>query len=92
MKKIKLFLEYLVAILVPPAPLGLMPTFVDECYHVLVELKKDGIVIVLVEQNTEIALNVANYVQVLEAGNPTWLGSAIQACENTVLVDALLAK
>ncbi len=79
-------------LLVDELSLGLMPKFVDECYRVLVELKKDGIAIVLVEQNTERALNAADYVQVLEAGNSTWSGSAIQARESTVLADAFLVK
>ena len=38
-------------LLVDEISLGLMPKMVDECYRVLQKLKKDGLSIILVEQN-----------------------------------------
>ena len=70
--------------------LGLMPSIVDECYGVLENLKKDNIAILLVEQNTERALSVADHVCVLEAGNMTWSGSAASARENETLATSMM--
>ena len=70
--------------------LGLMPSIVDECYGVLENLKKDNIAILLVEQNTERALSVADYVCVLEAGNMTWSGTAESARKNETLASSMM--
>ncbi|MCP4768378.1 MAG: ABC transporter ATP-binding protein [Gammaproteobacteria bacterium] len=70
--------------------LGLMPSIVDECYAVLETLKKDNIAILLVEQNTERALSVADQICVLEAGNLTWSGSAAAARENETLATSMM--
>jgi branched-chain amino acid transport system ATP-binding protein len=70
--------------------LGLMPSIVDECYGVLETLKKDNIAILLVEQNTERALSVADHVCVLEAGNMTWSGTAESARENETLASSMM--
>ena len=69
-------------LLVDELSLGLMPTVVDECYQVLQALKDKGVAIVLVEQNTERALAVADHVCVLEAGNLVWAGPAADAPGN----------
>jgi branched-chain amino acid transport system ATP-binding protein len=70
--------------------LGLMPSVVDECYAVLETLKKDDIAILLVEQNSERALGVADDVCVLEAGNLIWSGSASDARNNPSLAQSLM--
>ena len=69
-------------LIVDELSLGLMPKVVDECYKVLEVLKAEGLAIILVEQNTERAMAVADDVCVLEAGNMIWSGSAEAArCE-----------
>ncbi|OIQ65593.1 high-affinity branched-chain amino acid transport ATP-binding protein LivF [mine drainage metagenome] len=77
-------------LIVDELSLGLMPKVVDECYAVLKTLKAAGIAIILVEQNTERAMNVADDVRVLEAGNQIWSGSAKEASTNSELSDRLL--
>lgn len=79
-------------LLVDELSLGLMPTVVDECYEVLQRMKAEGMAIVLVEQNTERALAVADDVIVIEAGNLSWRGTAAQAHENENLLAAFLGQ
>ena len=77
-------------LIVDELSLGLMPKVVDECYTALENLRSEGLAIVLVEQNTERALSVADNMCMLEAGNLTWSGTAAEARTNKSLQDALL--
>ena len=77
-------------LIVDELSLGLMPKIVDECYIVIDRLRKDGMSILLVEQNTERAISVADDVCVLEAGNLVWSGKAVDALNNTNLKDTLM--
>jgi branched-chain amino acid transport system ATP-binding protein len=77
-------------LIVDELSLGLMPKVVDECYAVLETLKQNNIGILLVEQNTERALGVADEIRVLEAGNLAWSGSASEARNNTSLKQSLM--
>lgn len=77
--------------LVDELSLGLMPRVVDECYAALATLVADGMAIVLVEQNTERALAVANHVIALESGTVTWAGTGAAAREQSERFDSHLA-
>ena len=77
-------------LLVDELSLGLMPKMIDECYAVLAQLRATGVAIMLVEQSTERALDAADQVCVLEAGNMTWQGTAAEAQANTEIIEALL--
>jgi branched-chain amino acid transport system ATP-binding protein len=55
-------------LLVDELSLGLMPKMVDICVDVLVKLTKEGLTVVLVEQNTARALDIADQVCVLSSG------------------------
>jgi branched-chain amino acid transport system ATP-binding protein len=79
-------------LLVDELSLGLMPSVVDECYRVLEDLKQNGVAVVLVEQNTERALQVADRVLVIEAGNTTWYGSAAELEENPGIVESMIGS
>ena len=48
--------------------LGLAPLIVREIFHIIVELKRRGVSILLVEQNARAALQTADYAYVLETG------------------------
>src|SRR6202035_3615912 len=48
--------------------LGLAPMLVREIFRVLVELRRGGLAILLVEQNVRAALQVSDYGYVLEMG------------------------
>jgi branched-chain amino acid transport system ATP-binding protein len=66
-------------LLVDELSLGLMPKMVDLCLDVLLRLKREGLTIVLVEQNTARALDVADRVCVLSSGRQVYQGTAAEA-------------
>jgi branched-chain amino acid transport system ATP-binding protein len=77
-------------IMIDELSLGLMPKMIDQCYQALKKLRADGMAILLVEQNTERVLAVANDIWVLESGRPVWQGSAADARNNPSLTAAYL--
>jgi len=66
-------------LLVDELSLGLMPKMVDICLDVLMQLKREGLTIVLVEQNTARALEVADQVCVLSSGAQVFKGTSAEA-------------
>jgi len=48
--------------------LGLAPIIVQEIGQILVDINRQGVTVVLVEQNADLALRLANYAYVLETG------------------------
>ena len=66
-------------LLVDELSLGLMPKMVDLCLDVLLRLKSVGLGILLVEQNTARALEVADRVCVLASGSEVFQGTAEEA-------------
>ena len=77
-------------LLIDELSLGLMPKIIDICYEAIAELKKKGLTILLVEQSTQRALEVADRVCVLESGRTAWNGTAGEAQDNAGIIDALL--
>ena len=66
-------------LLVDELSLGLMPRMVDLCIGALKKLNKEGLAILLVEQNTQRALDVADEVCVLASGRSVFHGTAERA-------------
>ncbi len=56
--------------------MGLAPVIVEEIVHILEGIRKAGTPIVLVEQNAEVALELADYAYVLETGSVALEGPA----------------
>src|SRR5438132_12587583 len=56
-------------ILIDELSLGLMPKMVDLCFRALDRLRRSGLTIVLVEQNTTRALEIAENVCILSSGS-----------------------
>ncbi len=75
-------------LMIDELPLGLMPKAIDVCYRALERLRGSGLTIVLVEQNTRRALEVADVVCVLESGRATWQGSAADARADPAMIEA----
>ncbi|KYZ75781.1 ABC transporter ATP-binding protein [Anaerosporomusa subterranea] len=48
--------------------MGLAPIIVDQIYETIAQINKSGMTILLVEQNTNMALQVANYAYILSVG------------------------
>jgi branched-chain amino acid transport system ATP-binding protein len=77
-------------LLIDELSLGLMPKVIDICYTAIADLKAKGMTIILVEQSTQRALEVADDVTVLESGRVVWRGDAPSARESTEMIDASL--
>lgn len=56
------------ALLIDEPSLGLAPVIVDEIFIILENLKKQGMTVVLVEQNTSRALKIADHVYLMRSG------------------------
>ncbi len=66
-------------LLVDEVSLGLMPKMVDACYEAIVELKTQGLTVLLVEQSMRWAMRVANHVCVLNSGVMVYENSTDEA-------------
>ncbi len=77
-------------IMIDELSLGLMPKVIDLCYQALRQLRSEGITVLLVEQNTERALAVADDICVLESGRTVWSGRAEDARNDPSLSAAYL--
>lgn len=77
-------------LLVDELSLGLMPAMVELCFTAILELKKLGLGVLLVEQNTHRALAVADRVAVLVAGRIAYEADGEQARKDPALVDSFL--
>lgn len=72
--------------------LGLAPRIVRDIFHILVELKKAGVTILLVEQNARAALQIADQGLVLELGRITAKGNADELAKDGRLVERYFGK
>ena len=70
--------------------LGLAPLIVREIFHIISDLKKSGVSILLVEQNARAALQVADYGYVLETGEITLEGPAKDLAANPRVIETYL--
>jgi len=70
--------------------LGLSPLFVNNLFNLIKELNRDGISILLVEQNTAMALEVAGRGYVLELGSVVLEDGAAALSGNAALTEAYL--
>ena len=77
-------------LLIDELSLGLMPKIIDICYEAITELKRDGLTILLIEQSTQRALEVADHVCVMESGKVVWKDTAEQARDSAQLIDTIL--
>jgi branched-chain amino acid transport system ATP-binding protein len=70
--------------------LGLAPLIVREIFHVIADLKKTGVAILLVEQNARAALQIADYGYVLETGEIVLEGPANQLADDPKIIESYL--
>ncbi len=70
--------------------LGLAPRIVRETFHIIADLKKTGVSMLLVEQNARAALQVADYGYVLETGEMVLEGPAAELAENPRVAETYL--
>jgi branched-chain amino acid transport system ATP-binding protein len=70
--------------------MGLAPLFVEEIFAIIAELKRDGVTILLVEQNASAALEVADHAYVLESGRLALHGPAAAVARDPAVAAAYL--
>jgi branched-chain amino acid transport system ATP-binding protein len=70
--------------------MGLAPIFVEEIFAIISELKREGITILLVEQNASAALEVADHAYVLETGRIVMAGTAKDVANDPGVMAAYL--
>ena len=70
--------------------LGLAPLIVREIFHIIVELKRRGVAILLVEQNARAALQTADYAYVLETGEIALEGPAPELANESRVIECYL--
>jgi len=70
--------------------LGLAPRIVREIYHIIADLKRTGVSMLLVEQNARAALQVADYAYVLEVGDIVLQGPAAELAGHPRVIETYL--
>lgn len=70
--------------------LGLAPRIVREIMHIIADLRKTGVSILLVEQNARAALQVADHGYVLETGDIVLSGTSAELTGNPRVVESYL--
>jgi branched-chain amino acid transport system ATP-binding protein len=69
---------------------GLAPMIVDKVLATIARLKAEGVASLIVEQNAETALGIADRVYVLDLGRTAWAGPAAALRNDLVLRKRLL--
>ncbi len=72
--------------------LGLAPLVVQGIFDIIETLNKDGMTILLIEQNANMALRVADYAYVLETGKITKAGTGRELLADESIKEAYLGK
>ena len=70
--------------------LGLAPLIVREIFRIIVELKRRGVAILLVEQNARAALQIADHAYVLETGECVLDGPAAALATDPRVIESYL--
>jgi branched-chain amino acid transport system ATP-binding protein len=70
--------------------LGLAPLLVEEMFRVVGEINRQGVTVLLVEQNTEHALRIASRGFVLESGRVVLSGTGLELLSNQRVREAYL--
>ena len=72
--------------------LGLAPLVIRDIFRIIETLHEEGITILLVEQNANAALRIADSAYVLETGSITMHGTGHELLENPKVKEAYLGK
>ena len=70
--------------------LGLAPRIVKDIFHIVADLRRSGVAILLVEQNARAALQIADRGYVLETGEVVLAGAAAELAGNPRVVESYL--
>ncbi len=79
-------------ILMDEPSMGLSPIFVNEIFKSIQDVNKDGVTVLLVEQNAKKALSIANRAYVLETGSIVKEGPASELLNDESIKKAYLGE
>lgn len=72
--------------------LGLAPLIVKDIFNILKEINEEGVTILLIEQNANMALRLADKAYVLETGTIAMKGTGKELLDNPKIKEAYLGK
>ena len=72
--------------------LGLAPLVVQDIFSIIREINRQGVTVLLIEQNANMALKIADLAYVLETGNITMSGTGAELLANEKIKEAYLGK
>ena len=72
--------------------LGLAPLVVQDIFSIIGEINRQGVTVLLIEQNANMALKIADVAYVLETGNITMSGTGAELLVNEKVREAYLGK
>lgn len=72
--------------------LGLAPLIIRDIFNIIREINKQGVTILLIEQNANMALQIAHTAYVLETGRITLSGTGAELLANEKVKEAYLGK
>ena len=72
--------------------LGLAPLVVQDIFSIIREINNQGVTVLLIEQNANMALKIADLAYVLETGNITMSGTGAELLANDKVKEAYLGK
>ena len=72
--------------------LGLAPIVVQGIFDIIREINRQGVTILLIEQNANMALKIADLAYVMETGRITMSGTGRELLENEAVKEAYLGK
>ena len=76
----------------PNKSVGLAPLIIKDIFNIIQEINRQGMTILLIEQNANMALKIADIAYVLETGRITMTGSGKELLENPEIKAAYLGK
>ncbi len=77
-------------ILLDEPSMGLAPVLVEQTFDIIEEINNSGTSILLVEQNAQMALSIADRAYVLETGRVVLDGKANEVMNNKMVIEAYL--
>ena len=72
--------------------LGLAPLVVKDIFSIIRTINEQGITVLLIEQNANMALKTADFAYVMETGRITLQGTGTELSENETIREAYLGK
>ena len=72
--------------------LGLAPLVVQDIFTIIKEINRQGVTVLLIEQNANMALKIADLAYVLETGKITMSGTGAEVLANDKVKEAYLGK